>query len=607
MWLVAQELLAQLEDTKALREVKALQTFFELLNTDQSRAFYGLKHVQAACGRGAVEELLVTDALFRSLDEATRRSYVDLVEEAKAQGANVHVFSSLHVSGEALQEVCGAVGCVAVAVAAWLCGCGCSCCGQPTFLTFMSTPSSPLLLAYPLQAVAGVLCAWGAIHVILSLFGGAARRVILILVCKPCAASGASSPRKSGSDRSRRGGGGGGAMSTRRETSWWQWPPTTSAQQRGLRKGLCFRGCARAGQSVDTPALYVAPASLRVAVVYAPVCLRVWLWLWLWPWLWLWLCLWLCMPVHACACLCMPVWLSVAVFVAVAVRGGCVWLRVRRELATLSHTLLLPRAACLRLPVPSGAASSPCGCRCSPRCWRGSAPVATCAWASPSPGSRSWCWASCRSSCCCARTWRGRPACRRRRRPRSRRSRSSERRTARRPWTRSTPCGSACTPAGCTVTTTGLATTSSARKPASAAEATVAAAAAAVAAAVGARNCPEQPPPPASSRVAATPASASQGQARTGYVRHVRGRGWGRGWARSSRLHPVGAAMGQWAMRLRDTRGWVDLLQAAGRRGRDCVGLRHTCRQLQVAAATRTRASALRSCRRLPGSGVRTK
>ena len=123
MWLVAQELLAQLEDTKALREVKALQTFFELLNTDQSRAFYGLKHVQAACGRGAVEELLVTDALFRSLDEATRRSYVDLVEEAKAQGANVHVFSSLHVSGEALQEVCGAVGCVAVAVAAWLCGC----------------------------------------------------------------------------------------------------------------------------------------------------------------------------------------------------------------------------------------------------------------------------------------------------------------------------------------------------------------------------------------------------------------------------------------------------------------------------------------------------
>ena len=120
MWLVAQELLAQLEDTKALREVKALQTFFELLNTDQSRAFYGLKHVQAACGRGAVEELLVTDALFRSLDEATRRSYVDLVEEAKAQGANVHVFSSLHVSGEALQEVCGAVGCVV-----WLCGCGC--------------------------------------------------------------------------------------------------------------------------------------------------------------------------------------------------------------------------------------------------------------------------------------------------------------------------------------------------------------------------------------------------------------------------------------------------------------------------------------------------
>ena len=38
-----QELLTQLADTKALKEVAALQHFFELLNTDMSRAFYGFK------------------------------------------------------------------------------------------------------------------------------------------------------------------------------------------------------------------------------------------------------------------------------------------------------------------------------------------------------------------------------------------------------------------------------------------------------------------------------------------------------------------------------------------------------------------------------------
>ena len=71
------------------------------------------QHVVAACERGAVETLLVTDALFRADEEATRRAYVKLVEDAKAQGADVHVFSSLHVSGEALQQVgVGSVACV---------------------------------------------------------------------------------------------------------------------------------------------------------------------------------------------------------------------------------------------------------------------------------------------------------------------------------------------------------------------------------------------------------------------------------------------------------------------------------------------------------------
>ena len=37
---------------------------------------------------------------FRNADVETRKKYVQLVESVKANGGKVHVFSSMHVSGE---------------------------------------------------------------------------------------------------------------------------------------------------------------------------------------------------------------------------------------------------------------------------------------------------------------------------------------------------------------------------------------------------------------------------------------------------------------------------------------------------------------------------
>lgn len=55
----------------------------------------------------AVEELLVTDKLFKSADVNERRIYVQLVESVRKHGGKVYVFSSLHVSGEQLQQYTG--------------------------------------------------------------------------------------------------------------------------------------------------------------------------------------------------------------------------------------------------------------------------------------------------------------------------------------------------------------------------------------------------------------------------------------------------------------------------------------------------------------------
>lgn len=57
-------------------------------------------HVRACFDKGAIDCLLVTDSLFRSSDIATRKSYVFLVDGVRAQGGNVYIFSSLHVSGQ---------------------------------------------------------------------------------------------------------------------------------------------------------------------------------------------------------------------------------------------------------------------------------------------------------------------------------------------------------------------------------------------------------------------------------------------------------------------------------------------------------------------------
>ena len=98
---------AQVADTKAGDEVRALERFFELLASDQDRACFGAKHVREADAQRAVETLLLTDALFKSPDFAARRQWVDLVESVRASGGRVLIFSSAHVSGEQLGQLTG--------------------------------------------------------------------------------------------------------------------------------------------------------------------------------------------------------------------------------------------------------------------------------------------------------------------------------------------------------------------------------------------------------------------------------------------------------------------------------------------------------------------
>lgn len=101
-----QAIKTKLADTKAAQEVQALDQFYEMMNMDPDRAFYGFKDVSKAAERGAIGTLLVTDELFRAAEVVKRRQYIALVESARASGGKVFVFSSLHVSGESKISLC---------------------------------------------------------------------------------------------------------------------------------------------------------------------------------------------------------------------------------------------------------------------------------------------------------------------------------------------------------------------------------------------------------------------------------------------------------------------------------------------------------------------
>jgi Predicted RNA-binding proteins len=57
--------IAKMADTKASTEVRALESFYTMLQTEPAKAFYGTKHVEHANEAQAIETLLISDNLFR--------------------------------------------------------------------------------------------------------------------------------------------------------------------------------------------------------------------------------------------------------------------------------------------------------------------------------------------------------------------------------------------------------------------------------------------------------------------------------------------------------------------------------------------------------------
>lgn len=100
----------KLEDTKAVQEVKVWNKFQDLLSTEPNKAVYGLRDVETANYYEAISCLMLSDMLFRSNNLALRKKYSQLLAGVKKYGAEVRIFSSMHSSGQQLNQLTGIAG-----------------------------------------------------------------------------------------------------------------------------------------------------------------------------------------------------------------------------------------------------------------------------------------------------------------------------------------------------------------------------------------------------------------------------------------------------------------------------------------------------------------
>ena len=95
----------RLNDTKFAEEVAVLNRFSEMFRTAPNRVAYGEKSVAYCLEQGAIDVLLVSDKLIRGKTADMRKKIIQLMDAVKESGGKSFLFSSLHPSGQQLNNV----------------------------------------------------------------------------------------------------------------------------------------------------------------------------------------------------------------------------------------------------------------------------------------------------------------------------------------------------------------------------------------------------------------------------------------------------------------------------------------------------------------------
>ena len=105
-----QEIKKNITDVKCVDDVAAMAKFNEILLTEMDKAFFGKKQFEYVFEKNAIDILIITDGYLRKLSGKERKDLSQKIKQLKSNEKEVCQFSSLHDTGERIDEFGGIVG-----------------------------------------------------------------------------------------------------------------------------------------------------------------------------------------------------------------------------------------------------------------------------------------------------------------------------------------------------------------------------------------------------------------------------------------------------------------------------------------------------------------
>jgi protein pelota len=101
------EVLSQIKNTKAADDVRTMEKFNETLWKDMDRVIFGIKAVEIATEKEAIDTLIVSDDYLRKISPLRRKELTVLMNKIKGYGGEVVKMSSMHYTGEKINSFGG--------------------------------------------------------------------------------------------------------------------------------------------------------------------------------------------------------------------------------------------------------------------------------------------------------------------------------------------------------------------------------------------------------------------------------------------------------------------------------------------------------------------
>ena len=101
---------ALIKDTKCINDVSIMERFNEIKGLQPDKLFFGYKSFDIAYKNYAIDTLIVTDGYIRKLSALERKDLSDKIRYLKLNKIKVCQFSSLHFTGEKIDEFGGICG-----------------------------------------------------------------------------------------------------------------------------------------------------------------------------------------------------------------------------------------------------------------------------------------------------------------------------------------------------------------------------------------------------------------------------------------------------------------------------------------------------------------